>query len=361
MKFLALALTPALALAATVAAWAQTQAVPTVVVGTAAGSRVVELDATVQAVQQATVAAQVGGNVLALLVKAGDRVRAGQPVARIDERDVQAALARGDAGVAQAEAELRNARMSAERARELRGQGFVSQAALDTAETQLQAAQAGAAQAQAGRAQAALARGFAAVVAPFDAVVLATHLEPGDLATPGRPIATLYAPGRLRVSVQVPSSLSAQARAATTAEVLLPAVRSGAAAATANEPRWVVPAGRTELPGADAVAQTVEWRLELPAAASAGLVPGIAVRVRFSGAAVPATDAAPRLAIPLAAVLRRGELTAVYAVQGSQFVLKPVRLGATQGSQVEVVAGLRTGERIALDPVRAGLGGAAAQ
>ena len=346
---------------------------PTVVVGPAASVRVAEFDAALQAVRQSTVAAQVPGNVVALLVKAGDRVRAGQTLARIDERDVQAALARGDAGVVQAEAELRNARLAANRARELRAQGFVSQAALDTAETQVQAAQAGAAQARAARSQAALARSFASVTAPFDAVVLATHVEPGDLAAPGRPIATLYAPNRLRASVQVPASRSALARQAARAEVRLPAAAAGAG----SEGRWIEPASRAELPGTDAVAQTVEWRLELPAAASAGLTPGMAVRVRFTAAApmtagagpAAAAGAAPadapaaepaRLVVPTAAVLRRGELTAVYAVQGGRFVLKPVRLGARQGAQVEVVAGLKAGERIALDPVRAGLGGAVA-
>ncbi|MCU7369374.1 biotin/lipoyl-binding protein [Paucibacter sp. O1-1] len=104
-----------------------------------------------------TLAAQVGGNVVALQVKAGDRVKAGQPVARVDERELQAGVLRSEAGVAQAEAEWRNARLAAERARELRGHGFVSQAALDQADTALKAAQAGLAQAQAGRTQASLA------------------------------------------------------------------------------------------------------------------------------------------------------------------------------------------------------------
>ncbi len=57
-------------------------------------------------------------------------------------------------------------------------------------------------------------------------------------------------------------------------------------------------------------------------------------------------------------MLRRGELTAVYAVQDGGFVLKAVRLGAAQGAGVEVLAGLKPGERVALDPVRAGLAGA---
>lgn len=323
-------------------------AVPTLVVGSAAARTAFELDGALQASVQSTLAAQVPGNVVALAVKAGDRVRAGQAVARIDERDVQAAFARADAGVAQAQAELRNARVGAERTRELRRQGFVSQAALDTVETQLQGAQAGMRQAEAARTQAALARGHASVTAPFDAVVLATHVEPGDLAAPGRPLATVYVPGRLRAVVQLPASQAGAARGAARVEVQLP------------DGRWVEPASRVELPGADAVSQTVEWRFELPPAATAGLLPGAAVRVRFAGAPA-AAPAAQRLAIPASAVLRRGELTAVYAAQGAAWQLKAVRLGARQGDSVEVLAGLKAGERIALDPVRAGLVGAAPQ
>ena len=71
---------------------------------------------------------------------------------------------------------------------------------------------------------------------------------------------------------------------------------------------------------------------------------------------------AASLVIPASAVLLRGELTAVYAVDtaagANRFVLKAVRLGAAQGSQVPVLAGLKAGERIATDPVRAGLAGA---
>ncbi len=323
-------------------------AVPTVAVGAAGAASGFEIDGSLQALRQSTLGAQVGGNVMQLAVKAGDRVKAGQLLVRIDERDVQAGLARGDAGVAQAEAEFRNARLAAERSRELRAQGFVSQAALDVAETQLKGAQAGLQQAQAGRAQAALARSFAAVTAPFDAIVLATHVEAGDLATPGRPLVTLFAPGALRAVVQLPASRSALARAATGVQVQLP---GGA---------WVAPVARAELPVADAVSQTVEWRLDLPRDAAAGLAPGQNVRVRFAGSAAPATGGA-RPSVPASAVLRRGELTAVYVQQPTGFVLKAVRLGAASGDQVEVLAGLKAGERVAVDAVRAGLAGAAAK
>lgn len=110
-----------------------------------------DIEGTLQALRQSTVAAQVGGNVLQLAVKAGDRVKAGALLARIDERELQAGLAGGDAGVAQAAAALAQAQQNASRTRDLRTQGFVSQASLDVAETQLQAAQAAHRQAQAGR------------------------------------------------------------------------------------------------------------------------------------------------------------------------------------------------------------------
>lgn len=318
--------------------------VPLVQARAATGGSSLSLEGHLEPVRQATVSAQLGGNVLALLVKAGDRVKAGQPIARIDDRDAQAGVLRVDAGLAQAEAEARNARVNAERTRDLRAQGFVSQAALDTAETQFKAAQAGVQQAQAARSQATLARGFAAVSAPFDGVVLATHLEAGDLASPGRAIATLYAPGGLRATAQVPLSQAETARRATRVEVELPGGTR------------VAPERKTELSSADPISQTVEWRLDLPASALPGLVPGQVARVHFSGAAAAgAAVNAGTLRLPAAAVLRRGELTAVYLAQGDRFVLRAVRTGPERPEGVDILAGLKAGDAVAANAVAAGL------
>ena len=322
--------------------------VPTVRVGAPVQGSSFEIEGTVQALRQATVAAQIGGNVLALLVKAGDVVQAGQVLARIDDRDAAAGLSRTDAGVAQAEAELRNARVAAERTRELRSKGFISQAALDTAETQLKAAQSAAQAAGSARSQAALARGFATLTAPFAGVVLATHLEAGDLASPGRPVLTLYAPGAMRAVVQVPASRAAQARLAAQREVRLPA--GGA---------WLRPVRSAELPVTDPVAQTNEWRLDLPA--DAAVQPGQSVTARFAGppaAAGAAAAPSAALSLPKSAVLQRGELEAVYLVRQGQFVLRAVRLGPAQGDNVTVLAGLKAGDEVAAQAVQAGLAGA---
>ena len=309
-----------------------------------------DIDGAIQPVRQATVAAQTGGNVLALSVKAGDRVRAGQWIVRVDARDVQAGVDRADAALAQARAERRNAEAHLQRTRDLKAQGFVSQAALDVAETQARAARAGVEQAEAARAQAVLARGFATVNAPFDGVVLTTHLDAGDLAVPGRPVATIYAPGALRAVVRVPASRVASARAARRIEVEL------------ADGRRVTPIQRTELAMADAVSQTIEWRLDLPTDARIGAVPGQSVRVHFDDvvmADAPASAAAPSLHLPSAAVLRRGELAAVYIAQGKAFALRAVRLGAESAAgQVEIVAGLKPDDLVASDALRAGLAGA---
>lgn len=317
--------------------------VPVMAVARSGASTSFELDGSIQPVRQATVASQVGGNVLQLAVKAGDRVKAGQLIARVDSRETSAALQRSDAGLAQAQAEATNARLNAERTRDLRAKGFVSQSALDIAENQWRAAQAGVEQAQAGRAQAALARGFSNVTAPFDGIVGATHLDTGDLATPGRPIATVYAPGALRAVVQVGLSRAEILRGAQRVQVVLP------------DGRAITPIKTTELATADAVSQTVEWRLDLPADAQTVVRPGQMVQVRVDGpAARSGVDAA--IVVPAAAVLRRGELTGVYVAQGEGFALRAVRLGADRGADgVAVVAGLKAGERIATDALRAGL------
>ena len=320
--------------------------VPVVTVGAQAATGGFVLEGVIEPVRQTTVSAQAQGRIVSLHVKAGDRVRAGQLLAVIDDRETQTGVARAGAQVAEAEAQLRNARTTFERNRELRAQGYVSQAALDTAEAQLRAAQAGRDQAGAGARQSALAQGFTRVTAAFDGYVRETLAETGDLAVPGKPILRIHAPQPLRAVVQVGASRLELARQAARPEVQLP------------DGRWVEPASQQILNVVDPVSQTVEWRLDLAEKLTGALVPGQQVRVRFAGTPAPA-GASQRLTLPAAAVLRRGELTAVYVASPRGFSLRAIRLGsAADSASVDVLAGLAAGERVALDPVRAGLTGA---
>ena len=325
--------------------------VPVVALGAQAVGAGAVFDGSLQAVRQSVLSAQASGRIATLSVKAGDRVKAGQVLAVIDDRATQASVAQAQAGVAQAQASLANAKAAYERTKELRAQGFIAQAALDTALAQYRAAEAGAAAARAGLTQASVAQGFTRLTAPWDGWVLATHAEAGALAMPGAPVLTVYAPQPMRAVVHVPASMQAMAQAAQKIEVQLP-----------GTDRWVTPVSKTSLPAADPVSQTVEWRLNLSDADGAQQVPGRQIKVRFTGA--PAATDSRRLVVPVSALLRRGELTGVYVVtnkgegQADGFALRAVRTGAVHAGGVEVLAGLKTGDRVALDPVRAGLSGA---
>lgn len=319
--------------------------VPVVAVGSQAVGQAVELEGTLEAVKQSTLSAQASGRIVQLSVKAGDRVRAGQVLAVVDDRMTTAGVSQAQAQVAQADANLTNARAHLERTRELHAKGFVSRSALDQAEAQFKAAQAGASGAQAGQLQSQVAQGYTRITAPYDGWVLSTHVEAGALAMPGTPVVTVYAPQPIRAVTHVPSTRQAQAKQASTVEVRLP------------DGQWVQPVAKTILPAADPVSQTVEWRLDLAPQVSAALLPGQQVQVRF------VTGQTDKLTVPAESVFRRGELSAVYVVssQGGKevFALRAVRLGAGYGSAgYEVLSGLKPGERVALDPVRAGLQGA---
>jgi RND family efflux transporter MFP subunit len=299
-------------------------------------------EGTVEAVKQATVGAQVTGRVTELAVKAGDTVRAGQLIARIDAREADQAVAASLSQVAEAEANLANAKRVYERNRELVLQKFVSQAALDQSEASYKAAQAQVAALKAAAGQAATQRSFTTVVAPFAGVVGATHVEAGDLATAGRQIATVFIPGDLRVTATLPQAALARWKRDLPVTVELPVLNRSVNAVRA-----------TVVPIADTRTHTVKVRLDLPGAE--GLLPGQFARAHFPVGTVRA------LAVPPTAILRRGEVTAVYVIgKDGRTLLRQVRTGdhlvdPKDGGVVEILSGLAAGERIAANPVAAGL------
>lgn len=333
----------ALTLLAIVGAGALAQAVPTLTLTPRVGVGVTTIEGGVQAAQQSTISAQVQGRVLSMRVKAGDAVKAGQLLATIDDRETAATGERSQAQLQQAEAELRTMQVQLERTRDLQQKGFVSKAALDTATLQLQSAQAGRDQARAATKLSALSQGYTRVTAPYDGWVLQTHVLSGDLAAAGTPLVTVYAPTPLRVVAHVPTSLSQDLRTATTTRIALPSV--------AGASRSIAPGKPQIVPSTDVVSQTNEWRWDLTAKDAMGLTPGQSVLVTFE---VAAPTQRSQLIVPAGAVVRRGEMTGVYVQAETGFSLRAVRVAATgvDGS-VEVIAGLRAGESIALDPLKA--------
>jgi len=298
-------------------------------------------EAVVEAVKQSTVSAQVMGRIVELRVDVGDRVRAGQVIARIDEREAEQQVAASAAQVAQARANLENARLNLERTRRLLESNFVSQAAVDRAEAEYKAAEAQLRAAAAGSQQATISKGYSTVVAPFSGVVSARHVEPGEMAGPGKPIITTFDPADMRVIAEVPQEQVAEIRASGKASVEVPSLN-----------RWVAVKSIVVLPSADPRTHSTRVRLNLPADQS-GLYPGVYARAYF------AIGRARKLVIPTASVVRRSEVVGVYVIneKGSPS-FRQVRLGEAAGDGlVEVLAGVSAGERVSVEPTKAGIAG----
>ena len=300
-----------------------------------------DIDGVVEAVMQSTLSSQIPGRVLSLNVKAGDRVKAGQVLATIDDRETQTGVLRSQAQLQQSDAELRQLQIALKRTQELKTQGFVSSAALDLAEAQYKAAQAGRDSAGAASAQAKVTQTFSKITAPYDAWVLETSVQAGDLAMPGKPLMTVYAPQPLRVVLQWPAS---QKNALPKLNDIQ--IQSGT--------ETIKPVAMQIMPNADGISQTIGIKLDLlRTGVAVNASPGQQVQVRIAGA-LQAKGLAPK-----SAILRRGEITAVYVAQDNGFAMKLVRLGADHGSAgVEIWAGLKDGDLIAVDAVQAGMRGA---
>jgi RND family efflux transporter MFP subunit len=212
-------------------------------------------EAVIEAVKQATVAAQVQGRIVDVRVDAGQKVRAGEVLMRIDEREAVH-------GVAAAQAGLTNAKANYERSRNLFAQKFISQAALDKAEADYKGAAATAG-------QAGTVATFSTITAPIAGVIAERQAERGEMAAPGRPLLTIFDPKGLRAVAEIPQYKLADLPQKPRARIEFP--ESG---------KWLE-ASRVEiLPTADARSHSVRARVYLPEDA-AGVIPGMFARVHF--------------------------------------------------------------------------------
>lgn len=322
-------------------------AVPTAPVRSLSAGSSYLADGQVESLRQTMIASQVAGSVIALPVKAGDTVKAGQLLLRIDARAAQQNQASSAAQLAAAQAQLIAADRQLDRTRQLVGQKFLSASALDRAEADQRAAAETVKALQAQTAGAATQTGWHTLTAPFDAIVSSVSTELGDTAMPGKVLMQLHDPGSLRVAVNLPASVAARLDTAGAAVVEVPD-----AIGDARRPAVV----RTTLvAAADPVSRTQLVRLDLPRGI-AGLTPGLFARVRLPLLASrdAGAEAQGRVAVPATAVVSRGDLRGVYVADDrGGYLLRQVRLGRTQGDEIEVLAGLSEGERVALDPVAA--------
>lgn len=295
-------------------------------------------DATVEAVNQATVSAQINGRIVGIYFDVHDYVPRGQVIISFKDTEQRTQLEAANATLREAEARLNEAQIEFQRVEQIYERRLVAKSALDKAKADLQAAKARVDSAKAGMRRAEELLAYTEVQAPYSGIVVKRLVEVGESVTVGQPLMTGLSLEQLRLTATLPQRVVSELQREQGVTVLMPN----------GETLAVPPEQLTVFPFADSASHTVRVRVELPLGI-AGLNPGMLVKVVF------ATGDDRQLLIPRAAVVRRGELTGAYVVGSDGAVsLRQIRTGR-QGpdAQVEVLAGLAENEQVALDPVEA--------
>jgi RND family efflux transporter MFP subunit len=281
-------------------------------------SRVVgeEVIGTVRARDTVAIAPTVMGKVAELHCTLGARVKAGDLIARLSVQELTARLDQASEALAQAELELA-------RATKLHASGALPGSEYDAVASRERIAKAAHAEAMA-------MAGYAAVRAPISGVVTAKVASAGDMAMPGRPLCVIEDPGSLRFEATVPENLARAFEHAPAIQVRLDVLDAPLSATVAEIS-----------PNADAASRTVLVRLTLP--------PDPRVRAgAFGRATVPAIEVRS-LTVPIRAVVRHGQLEAVYVVADGSAQMRLVRTGRDADDRVELRSGAREGEQVVID------------
>lgn len=364
-----------LALAAAGWTWYTRGAVPEVLalapemVEVAAGNaRASVLDASgyVVARRQATVAAEVTGKLIEVLVEEGLAVEQGQVLARLDDATEQAQmelararLAAARSALAEIEAQLANARRTLERQRELRRRELASQSELDRAETDVDAFEARLAsqreQIKVADRELSLQQQRIqelTIRAPFSGIVIARAAQAGEMVSPisagggftRTGICTIVDMDSLEIEVDVN-------------EAYIDRVETGQPVVARLDayPDWEIPARvKAVVPAADRQKATVRVRVEF-VERDPRILPEMGISVRFleegSGDTVAAGVQLPR--VPERAVFETGGRSYVFVIDDGagtpRLERRAVRLGARSGGDILISAGLNAGERLAAD------------
>jgi RND family efflux transporter MFP subunit len=314
----------------------------------------------VVAQRKSALASKVTGRLIWLGVEEGSFVKKDQVVARLENQDVSASKDQASANVnvarfslEQAQAELRDATLSLNRNKELLSRGVVARQTYDDVLARYDKAVAGVAAAEAVlKANTAALGGATALLeytlirAPFDAVVLTKDADIGDIVTPlgaaanaKAAVVTIADMSSLEVEADVSESNLSQIKPGQPCEIQLDALPD---LRFRSEIHMIVPT-------ADRSKATVMVKVRFIDKDSR-ILPEMSAKVAFLSRPVTGEEKKPRVAFNQLAVINRKNLKAVFIVKGDRVVETPVSLGGPMGDMVEVLQGVKVGDRVVLNP-----------
>ena len=315
--------------------------IPAIMVSPGQSGAVLVASGYIVAQRKAAVASKGTGRLVYLGVIEGDRVRAGQVIARLEDADVRAQLAQARANLQLSQADLHNVEQSLARARALRDSGFVSSSSVDSAEARYFQVKSGIAVAQAMVQGAEVALENTVIRAPFDGTVLSKNADVGEVVAPlaasafsKSAVVTIADLRSLQVEADVSESNIEGVTLGQRCEIVLDAYPDQ------RYPGYVA----MVVPTADRAKATVQVKVAFRSY-DARVLPEMSAKVHFFPAELRAggADTQPRLTVPAAAVVERDGRTVVYKVDGGRAAEVPVTLGKRLGGSVSILQGLAAG------------------
>ena len=314
----------------------------------------------VVAQRKAAVASKMTGRLEWIGVLEGSRVSSGQIIARLENRDSDAVVSQGIASVQnaranvdQARAELDDARQFHDRLKELSGQGIVSKSEFDTAESRFKRSKAAVAAAEAAvrvaessLQGARISDDYSQIRAPFDAVVLTKNADVGDIITPlgsaanaKAAVVTIADLASLQVEADVSESNLEKIKAGQPCEITLDALPH-------SRFRGVL---QTIVPTADRTKASVMVKVRF-LESDPRILPEMSAKVAILSRPASAEDQQAKTVVNPAAVVKASGSDSVYLLDKGHVLIRPVKVGARFGEQVEV-SGVKVGDKVALRPL----------
>jgi len=284
---------------------------------------------TVTARTVAQIAPKIPGRILEITVRAGDRVKQDQVLARLDERETRSRLGQARAALAAAEAQAAQARADARRLQNLYDKEAATRQDLDAAVAAARTAEARVREARDAIREAESSQAETLLRAPFGGVVVERRLEPGDMALPGAPILVVQESQRLRIESPVPAHCAGEVEIGDELKVRI-----------ANPEKEFKAVVDEIQPAADPKTRTVLVKARLPE--DAGVQPGV------FGWLHQACGRDDVLLVPASVVGRVGQLESVRLVVDDKVRLRHVRTGKRYDGQIEILSGLKEGDTVLL-------------
>ena len=313
----------------------------------------------VVAQRKSALASKVTGRLIWLGVEEGSPVKMGQVVARLENQDVSATRDQAAANVnaarfalEQAQADLRVATLSFNRNKELLSRGVIARQAYDDSLARYERAVAAVAAAEAAlKASTAALEGATALLeytlirAPFDAVVLTKDADVGDIVTPlgaaanaKAAVVTIADMNSLEVEADVSESNLSQIRLSQPCEIQLDAL---------PDQRF---RGQIHIivPTADRSKATVMVKVRFVDKDSR-VLPEMSAKVAFLARLAKPDEQKPRTALHQTSLVDRKDRKVAFVVKKDRVVETPVDLGSPMGDMVEVLGGVKVGDRVVLN------------